>query len=126
MNVGEELILTQNECDDFVVIRKGDGTCDVVFEFEVKRIIAYIGDQDLNLGPISDKDWLVEPYMKGSIKWDGCANVMFNDDGYMHFCGQRDFERHNALIRKLYEIAKDSVEMADELSLAPWEKEIKY
>ena len=99
MKIGEQVILGVSGGDDYVLFRKGNPEySETSFEFELKEIV--------NNEP--------EPYMEGFIKWDGCANVRYNDEGYLHYCGLEGFERHNALIRKLYQIAKESMNRDDD------------
>ena len=51
----------------------------------------------------------VEPYLKCSIKWDGCSHFWFGDegekDGYLHICGHGDFSQHVMLMSHLYSLA---------------------
>jgi hypothetical protein len=44
-------------------------------------------------------------FLKGSIKWDGCANLDCFDDGYIHLCGRRDAAQIGKLINQLYDLA---------------------
>jgi len=47
-------------------------------------------------------------YLSGSIKWDGCANLYFdeqNDDTMLHFCGLNDALALAPLLREMYSIA---------------------
>jgi hypothetical protein len=48
-------------------------------------------------------------YMDGSVKWDGCSNIRFNEQGvhYMHFCGQKEAENIGKLLSEIYVIAAD-------------------
>jgi len=47
-----------------------------------------------------------QPYLKGSIKWDGCSHLWFGDvsqkDGYLHLCGVEDWMNHCILMKTLY------------------------
>lgn len=44
-----------------------------------------------------------EPYLTGSIKWDGCSDIDF---GYHHWCGPTYFLKHFALLERLYKRAQ--------------------
>lgn len=50
-------------------------------------------------------------YLSGHIKWDGCANLRFEEqeeDCGIHLCGRRDAMRSTGeLINTLYDIAAD-------------------
>lgn len=50
-----------------------------------------------------------EEYLKAYLKWDGCSHVWFQDDGYLHICGKRDFEAHVKAINWLYELAETHI-----------------
>lgn len=46
-------------------------------------------------------------YLKGHLKWDGCANLRFSPDeeidtGYYHWCSKSDWQRHCALMHFLW------------------------
>ncbi len=48
-----------------------------------------------------------QPYFSGSIKWDGCANVQFDEQEncMLHFCGQKDALKIAGLIQAVYALA---------------------
>jgi len=46
-----------------------------------------------------------ERYIEGSIKWDGCANLLFAEGNYLHLCGIFSAKSHSGLIDRLFEIA---------------------
>lgn len=54
-------------------------------------------------------------FMSGSIKWDGCANVQFDEQKkcMLHFCGKKDFAKLGALFDRLYDEAFDQIEKVD-------------
>lgn len=49
-----------------------------------------------------------EPFLKGSIKWDGCSHNTFapgDNSGYIHGCGREDMIRLGKLFDVLFDIA---------------------
>jgi hypothetical protein len=46
----------------------------------------------------------LEPFLKGTVKWDGCSNWKF-DDEWMHFCSKQEAKRLGTLLEKCYEMA---------------------
>ena len=53
-----------------------------------------------------------EAEVAGHIKWDGCANLHFGDDGYLHLCGLDHVQRLLNIVAVAYELAK-SIESWD-------------
>lgn len=61
-------------------------------------------------------DILYEPYVSGGIKFDGCSHVYFgpvlkstatsgdqaSEQGYLHFCGKRDWQLHCMAMELVY------------------------
>lgn len=55
-----------------------------------------------------------EPWLTGSIKWDGCSNWIFRDQEHgvaIHFCDRP--RELSALFEKMYDIAKRELKTAD-------------
>lgn len=53
-----------------------------------------------------------EVYLSGSVKWDGCSNLMFDaqNDCALHFCGKKEaIENTGGLIAKVYDLAKEII-----------------
>lgn len=47
-----------------------------------------------------------EPYLRGTIRWDGCSHVWFgDDDGYLHLCGRGSFDHLAALLDRAWAVA---------------------
>lgn len=48
-----------------------------------------------------------QPYFSGSIKWDGCANVQFDEQEscMLHFCGLKDALKIANMIKAVYDLA---------------------
>jgi hypothetical protein len=48
-------------------------------------------------------------YLSGSIKWDGCANLQFDEQErcMLHFCGREDARKVGKLIDRLYDLAAE-------------------
>lgn len=51
-----------------------------------------------------------EMYMEGSIKSDGCSNVRFCREGYLHFCGREDAIRIGKIMQELYAMAHEMMQ----------------
>lgn len=52
-----------------------------------------------------------EVFMSGYIKWDGCANLRFDeqDRGLIHICGEENFEDIAEAVHRLYELARTTI-----------------
>lgn len=50
-------------------------------------------------------------YLHGSLKWDGCCNLYFDqqDKVMLHFCGKKEAENIGVLLGRLYDLAKELV-----------------
>jgi hypothetical protein len=46
-----------------------------------------------------------EPYVKGTIKWDGCSHVNFL--GYIHACSRQELVRFGQLFDRLFNFAME-------------------
>jgi hypothetical protein len=46
-------------------------------------------------------------YLHGSVKWDGCADIAFDEQEnvMLHFCGQTDATNIGVLLGRIYELA---------------------
>lgn len=45
--------------------------------------------------------------LHGSIKWDGCSNIEFDqEDGALHFCGRRSVVAVGLVLGLLYDLAR--------------------
>jgi hypothetical protein len=67
-------------------------------------------------GAMSSPDFVdsiheAEVFLSGSIKWDGCANVRFDeqDEVMLHFCGQDETDKIGLLFAKLYALAAEHI-----------------
>jgi hypothetical protein len=97
------VILMINGDPVFVIIDKPkQESC---WEFEVRAVTSW----SRPVNSIEDVDH--EPCLQGFIKWDFCSHFWFGDnDGYIHICGASDFQRHRALMKKLFEMAKEKID----------------
>lgn len=43
--------------------------------------------------------------LKGSIKFDGCSDINFDNGGYLHSCSRQELTRFGPLFNKLFDIA---------------------
>jgi hypothetical protein len=63
--------------------------------------------------PVADID-KAETFVRGSIKWDGCSNLEFNDDEVMlHFCSKEGAMNVGVLLGRLYDVAREMMPGAD-------------
>lgn len=55
-----------------------------------------------------------DPFLSGSIKWDGCSNWDFHDhDCMVHFCGRADATSIGRLMDHLYTITSERLDTFD-------------
>ena len=54
-----------------------------------------------------------EVFVSGYIKWDGCANLQFEDKGYLHFCSKEEAENVGKMFGRLYDLAKSMLPTPD-------------
>lgn len=54
---------------------------------------------------------LAQVYLSGSIKWDGCSNLRFDeqDDTMLHFCGKQAAVDTGTLLGRLYDMAAEII-----------------
>jgi hypothetical protein len=45
------------------------------------------------------------PYIRGHIKWDGCCNYEYPEEGMLHHCGFGGFRREYETIKTAYKYA---------------------
>ena len=51
-------------------------------------------------------------YLTFFMKWDGCSRINFGEEnGYIHLCGARSFEKHIFLMTELYRWAEKEIPM---------------
>lgn len=44
-----------------------------------------------------------EPFIAGSVKWDGCSHMWFgNKDGYLHLCGFEDVDKLSNTLKQIH------------------------
>jgi hypothetical protein len=48
-------------------------------------------------------------YLSGSIKWDGCSNMQFDEQekAMLHFCGKSNAMNIGTLLERLYDLAAE-------------------
>ncbi len=51
-----------------------------------------------------------EMYLEGSIRFDGCSNLRFLREGYLHFCGKADAIRIGDIMKQLYTMAAEMMQ----------------
>lgn len=67
-----------------------------------------IGDK---YGDYTEDIFNAQPYFEGTIKWDGCSNVIYSDQNncMLHYCGVEDAERSWLMFQTLYKYAADNI-----------------
>lgn len=53
----------------------------------------------------------VKPFLGGGIKWDNCANLIFEEDAghYLHFCDRQQAVNVGILMGELYDLARELI-----------------
>ena len=82
--------------------------------FIVYDIYGYDGKTNNCLYQTEDDDttedlFLAKPYLEFTIKWDSCSHLYYCNDGYLHFCGVRDYKRNIKLLKMLYELGFEAM-----------------
>lgn len=55
-----------------------------------------------------------ERYVRGSVKWDGCSDLSFDDNNCaLHFCSREDLGKVGRLLEALYDLAAEVIPHAD-------------
>lgn len=93
--------------------------------FKVDDILTW-NTTDAGVMSVNDR----QPYLKGSIKWDGCSHLWFGDladskdvnprDSYLHLCGIDDWMNHCILMKTIYTELTTHLKMDDEQSGDLW------
>ena len=58
-----------------------------------------------------------QPYFEGTIKWDGCCDVIYSDQKncMLHYCGASDYRESHNMIEGLYRYASENIPSWDDL-----------
>lgn len=91
----ETLYIEEIKEDDIVIFVLKHKKKEHYVEFNMEEVTEWESDESISK---------TEPYLRGTVKWDGCMHLWFGDNGYMHFCGKRDIERHKKVMDTLCEI----------------------
>jgi hypothetical protein len=54
------------------------------------------------------------PVLTGSIKWDGCSNLSFNDNVCLHLCGSEGATRFVKVLHHIYAVIGPKIPSWDE------------
>lgn len=82
------------------------------FNFSVYKVEGWYEDNTP-----SEED--VEQYLKASLRWDGCMNLWWGDEGYYHYCSVDELKQHCALVQALPLLAAQHIGMYDK-DMAGW------
>ena len=85
-------------------------------DFEVYEIIGFSSDKPIyqnrsdadSTNGIENAEWIV----RGSIKWDACANIEFSN--CVHFCGPIGAKNFGSLMTRLFDLAYEMMPTTDE------------
>jgi hypothetical protein len=99
---------------------------DVTVKFSAVRISGfaesgahvYAKDDERGCSGVTDDFDDANVFLSGRIKWDGCADMKFDEQEtvMLHFCGRNDVANLGALLPRLYDLAAELMpEHADEL-----------
>lgn len=95
---------------------KGDHWMDVtVYEHTVclpasnERIEYFIRDEDYEIESLTHDVTKATPYIEGFVKWDGCCQLRFKEDGShpMHFDSLSDIDRFGLLFKEIWKVAEE-------------------
>jgi hypothetical protein len=108
----EPILFPPEDEDDFLVVATpGDNGCYCEFAcYEQAATSTPEQPTYLRKGYTSSDDGVADyreaqPFLEGSIRFDGCSNLYFPDDCY-HFCGRRSAARVGQLLDLLYDLAE--------------------
>ena len=80
------------------------------------------GEQYPSLRGVSSDDdtediYNAQSYFEGTIKWDGCCNVIYSDQNncMLHYCGISDYRESHNMIEGLYNYASENIPSWDDL-----------
>lgn len=84
-------------------------------DFEVYDIIGFEFDKPIyqsclsadSRDNIENAEWVI----RGSIKWDACANIEFSN--FVHLCGPIDAKNFGILMSRLFDMACEMMPAAD-------------
>ena len=55
-------------------------------------------------------------YLKGNIKWDGCANICFGDGcNYLHICGKLELDDLKQVIDCIWHVCSKKIDNWDDI-----------
>lgn len=99
-------LISRNGYPQFLI----DVEDDVKYRMDFK--LYEVGHWDGNKNPVQ-----VELYMRGSIKWDGCADFRFGPEdppgGFIHLCSHGGLEDHCRVMNALFELAENIIGYSD-------------
>jgi hypothetical protein len=76
------------------------------FDYEIKMSIGQQNDSYVDFLVIKTYHHDNDVVLRGSIKWDGCANI---EPGYIHLCGSGDAKLFSSVYPRLWEIANSLI-----------------
>lgn len=57
--------------------------------------------------PVEDRA-AAQVALSGSVKWDGCSNIIIDDEP-LHFCGRSDVKEFSTLLSAIYDLAAELI-----------------
>jgi hypothetical protein len=96
-----------------------DSDVSVIADFKVVAIGGHEADSSAPLYPVPDQHRFeptpnfaeAEILLSGSVKWDGCSNMNFDEQDrvMLHFCSKTDAANIGVLMTRLYEWAAEII-----------------
>lgn len=71
---------------------------------ERTRRIEYTANGAVNSMELVADPEQAEVLVEGTVKWDGCADLAFDQHAMTHLCGWSDMQRFQAVLSRLYEM----------------------
>ena len=96
----------------FVVVSTAD---DYHVTYEIYDVAGFDAETDAPLftrkGAASGPDMVCtveesEPFITGSVKWDGCSNWTVTDGGYFHECDRRGLARIGTILANCWDLTR--------------------
>lgn len=108
--IGTEINMENKEfisCTEqpFTIKYGSPGKCDHLMDFKIYFPVAKGENGDVYYGDQWEKIEDALPDLWGTIKWDGCIDMFFADDGYLHVCNLQQVEAIFASLKCLKALA---------------------
>lgn len=116
MEIGERrLVMRSQKCAGFVLVLAETDDSDAGRSFATLDVFKALDFAE------PDPE-TTEPYLRVTVKWDGCAHFDFGAgegkkrDGYLHMCGPQGLVDHSRLMWEIWTVAHEAMSRAPEES----------